>query len=190
MPKLCTFEGCDRPCGGGARICYGHQYQKYKSKNPMRPIVGHRRPLLERIWEQVEKTPTCWLWKGGSVDKDGYGLISILDRNFRVTRALWVEIHGPIEPGLIVCHKCDVPACVNPDHLFLGTVGDNAKDMVQKGRSRAGERNNGAKFTAHDVIDMRTLHAFGAVPVAIRAAFGVSKTQLRRILDRESWRGV
>jgi hypothetical protein len=124
------------------------------------------------------------------VDKNGYGNISIRDVNFRVTRVVWEHLHGPIEARMFVCHKCDTPACVNPDHLFLGTVQDNARDMVKKGRSRAGARNNGAKFTESEVIDMRSLRAFGAKRVALIEAFGVSRTQLTRILNGSCWGAI
>lgn len=76
----------------------------------------------------------CWLWLGGW-DANGYGKVS---RNGKVIttahRLFYFERNGPIPTGLVVCHKCDTPACCNPDHLFLGTYQDNIDDMIRKGR--------------------------------------------------------
>lgn len=79
----------------------------------------------------------CWLWVG-SVDGDGYGFISPYINGERIRlrahRASYEVFVGEIPDGMFVCHKCDVPGCVNPDHLFAGSALDNTRDMIQKGR--------------------------------------------------------
>ena len=75
----------------------------------------------------------CWIWMKGT-DKNGYGVFSINNKSVRSHRIIY-EIHKGIIPiGMEVCHKCDVPACVNPNHLFIGTRKDNALDSLKKGR--------------------------------------------------------
>jgi len=151
--------------------------------------VPHGRPVLERIWERVDKSGDCWLWLGGK-DGDGYGLITVRDESHRVTRLLWETERGTIQAGFCVCHSCDNPSCVRLEHLFLGTAKDNSQDMIGKGRSLSGIRNPAATLTENDVIDIRTLRAFGAKRVILMKAFEISKTQLTRVLNRSSWATV
>ena len=77
----------------------------------------------------------CWLWEG-CIDRRGYGRIG----RERAHRRMWQSCHGPIPAGMFVCHTCDNPPCVRPDHLFLGTHTDNMRDMVSKGRGRTQRR--------------------------------------------------
>lgn len=97
-----------------------------------------RRPIEDRFWEKVQKTDSCWLWTGSKQGRMGYGYLHIggkKDRKpSRAHRLSWVIHNGPIPDGLYVLHKCDVPACVNPDHLFLGDHKANMQDCASKGR--------------------------------------------------------
>lgn len=93
--------------------------------------MRHKLPLSERFWPKVEKTDGCWLWTANT-RPNGYGLFGSVGAH-RVAYELCV---GPIPSGMYVCHRCDNPACVRPDHLFVGTQLDNMRDMVTKGRGR------------------------------------------------------
>jgi hypothetical protein len=89
----------------------------------------------------------CWLWTGCK-DKNGYGITRIGYTKTTAHRAAWIFTHG--ETNLKVCHKCDIPGCFNPDHLFEGTQSDNIKDAVSKGRHRSQLKThckNGHEFT-------------------------------------------
>lgn len=95
-------------------------------------------PLEVRFFSKVNKTESCWIWSGARSSKrrGGHerGQISINGKLTFVHRASWLIHYGPIPSGLLVCHSCDTPLCVNPSHLFLGTQKDNMKDCAAKGR--------------------------------------------------------
>jgi hypothetical protein len=104
--------------------------------NPSCARRGYYPPLLERFWSKVNKSDGCWTWTGSKTTA-GYGLIwngKDTSAPVYVHRLSW-ELHfGEIPDGLSVCHRCDNPTCVRPDHLFLGTDKDNSDDKITKGR--------------------------------------------------------
>ena len=94
----------------------------------------------------------CWLW-GAAHNDQGYGVLRVNDKNVYAHRASWVVHFGELPDGHCVLHRCDVPACINPAHLFVGSKADNTKDMVAKGRARGWPK--GKRFPA-EVVRRRT----------------------------------
>lgn len=86
----------------------------------------------ERFWKRVQKTDTCWIWTGRP---NAYGRFRVNGKNMMATHFSWELHYGePVPSNLLLCHKCDNPPCVRPDHLFLGTITDNMRDASVKGR--------------------------------------------------------
>ena len=95
--------------------------------------------MISKFKSLIKKTKTCWLWLGYT-SKSGYGRFSIKGNQFYAHRIAYEIFIDKIPTGFQVCHKCDIPNCVNPEHLFLGTQRDNMEDMKTKGRSTKGRK--------------------------------------------------
>jgi hypothetical protein len=152
---------------------------------------SRKRQLSERFWEKVLKTDSCWLWIAGH-NSAGYGWFNIAGKCNLAHRAAWELSVGSIPEGLDVLHRCDIPACVNPDHLFLGTQLENIADMRQKGRGRAGvgERHRSAKYTEAFIRLVRQLHANGASTKQLAGQFGVNPSTMYDILVCKTWKHI
>ena len=123
----------------------------------------------------------------------GYGRVGVnwsSQKTIAAHRLAYLNNVGTIPSGMLVCHKCDNPSCVNPDHLFLGTPADNSADMVAKGRSLKGARNALAKFSEDDMVTMRKLYTSGWSLIALAEKFGSTKGGIFNIVSGRSWRHV
>lgn len=168
------------------------------------PLFGPLMPLEEaRFWAKVEKETTtgCWLWTGRK-NAHGYGTITIsrlsyIRRPLKAHRVSYLIAYGSVPPRLSVCHRCDVPACVNPEHLFLGTPKDNADDKKAKGRGNGGEkwreacRKHAARGEAHgfarltdrDVLAIRAACRDGACSLLeLAARFGITENYVYELV--------
>src|SRR5690349_17498383 len=103
-------------------------------------IGGSMKTLYERFCEKYVVQPNgCWLWSAAQT-VGGYGKFKVRGSSARAHRFSYEHASGSIPDGMFVCHRCDEPRCVNPDHLFLGSPKENMLDMVAKGRQPLGER--------------------------------------------------
>lgn len=141
---------------------------------------------MERFFSFVEVDPIthCWNWTGAK-DAGGYGF-SVGVRSHRV---IYERATGSIPAGMLVLHRCDNRACVNPLHLFLGTHQDNCEDMNLKGRGNPprGEMCHGARLTEADVIAIRDDPRFQS---EIASAYGIAQTTVSAIKRKVNWKHV
>lgn len=143
-----------------------------------------REPLKPRLLRNIERVGTCWLWTG-SKDRDGYGVLTIGRKQFRANRISYSEFKGSPD-GMLVCHTCDQPSCINPEHLFLGSPRDNTQDMIKKGRKSvaSGERHPLTKIPPSHHPRIRALREGGATLKEIACEYGVSFQLISDICNR------
>ena len=158
-----------------------------------------------RFLRHVEKRPNgCWIWIG-SRNRRGYGIVRMDGKLGTSHRKSWRLFRGEIG-DLFVCHRCDVRACVNPDHLFLGTQKDNVRDAIRKGRMATGERhgthtkprsicrggrNHSAKLMDSEVSELKKVVLHARKPQwMIGALYGVTQASISRIRMEKTWRNV
>jgi hypothetical protein len=144
----------------------------------------------------------CWIWLRGTKGSRTcyYGIAALKGsgkRQVATHRISWMLHRGPIPDGMCVLHKCDVPLCCNPDHLFLGTQQDNIADMKAKGRTAKGYKPRlsdglpcSSKLVPDQVKEIRRLLSEGWSCAKLAPHFGVTQANISRIKRGVSWRGV
>ncbi len=145
---------------------------------------------FERFMTHVEPITEsgCHIWTG-CTERKGHGIVNFEGRLLYSHRVIWERLHGAIPHGMCVCHKCDVPSCVNPYHLFLGTRKENNADMVKKGRQAKGEVKH-LKLTSQKVIDIRRQLLEGKRVTSLARKFDVSSSTISNIKSRDTWKHI
>lgn len=202
QPAECTAPGCDRKAVAKG-LCLMH-YKRVRKTGSIAPRVPAKESLITRFQTKYRVDPKTGCWNWTAAISHGYGVININRRAIRAHRVSYELFNGKIPEGsgyhgTCVCHRCDNPSCVNPKHLFLGTVGDNNRDMHAKGRGqrglpigyprsgwnyRHGESHPGSKLTRDDVVCIRQSQDSLSV---LAKKYGVSKSHVGRIKRNEWW---
>lgn len=146
----------------------------------MRPMF----PLPAQI--EVQENG-CWNWLAYK-NPAGYGQVRVNWVLWLAHRYSWHCNKGDIPEYLLVLHHCDNPACVNPDHLFLGTHADNLADRDAKGKHNRGERNGQAKVTAEQVELIRKRYEAGETQSQLGRAFGMNRSAIHKIVHKTHWK--
>ena len=142
---------------------------------------------LDRFMRRVRKTDSCWVWTG-FLTKNGYGRLKIDGYMVFAHRAAFAHFVGPIPNALYACHTCDNRACVNPEHIFIGTHGENMNDRNSKGRQARvrGEANGNSVVTKSEASQIMAMKGvFKQREIA--ATFGVSRSLVAHIHSGRTW---
>ena len=147
---------------------------------------------IKNFWKKVDirGEEDCWEWSGAKAR--GYGQVSLNSKN-QYAHRISAYLAGMSLDGLFVCHTCDTPVCVNPNHLFVGSALDNMRDMARKGRgsSLRGEKANGVKLSEAEVLKIRALYTSeGGTYKDLADLFGVSATHIRGLILRKVWKHI
>lgn len=165
--------------------------QLLQSVGMERATESLRAPAFQRrFWSKVRKTAGCWIWTG-SITGVGYGDIRLRSGLVSAHRASWLIANGGSVPrGRDICHRCDVRACVNPAHLFLGTRADNVHDCISKDRHARGSRNGQSKLSEVQVRAILHRLSRGERQRVIAADFGIGREAVTKIKGGRRWRHV
>jgi len=150
--------------------------------------------LLERFEEKYIPIPEsgCWIWTSETTNSEyKYGRFWLNRKQQMAHRVSYELFNGPIPDGMLVCHKCDTPECVNPSHLFLGTMKDNMRDMIKKGRSDknklSGEAHPKTSITRYDALEIRSSCLSSK---QLSKKYGISTSTVNNIRSKKTWKHV
>jgi hypothetical protein len=190
------YGECQCGCGRAAPVAVQSTTRSGMLRaHPMRFAYGHNgsKSLEEKFWANVDRhsPDECWWWTGRN--RDGrYGILTHRGKGAGAHRISY-EIHiGAIPKGMLVCHTCDNPACVNPKHLFLGTPKDNMQDKMAKGRGRhlKGDKNPASRLTTSKVIAIRERARNGESQRALAREYGICQQTVSEIVLHKIWCSV
>ena len=152
--------------------------------------------LHNRLWQHVDKTETCWIWRNSS--NNAYHAALYRHCQILAHRLVWMLVNGEIPSGKLVCHTCDVRACVRPSHLFLGTYSDNARDAGAKGHLKGGSssvkgarKSNNTTLNKLQVKEIRaTYNGKRGEQAELAKRFNVSQATICRVIKKQHWKWV
>jgi hypothetical protein len=156
--------------------------------------MGRTIPMDIRFNEKFVKTSGCWKWIAAKYH-DGYGIFWDGERHSRAHRVAYSLFIGEIPEGMLVCHHCDNPACVNPKHLFLGTIQDNVNDRCNKGHSTGGslrgENSPSHKYTEDKIKLIRGLYDTGRFSQRdLAKKLNIPRSTIKNIVNRDTWKHI
>lgn len=187
----CSVLHCPRKAVARG-FCHKHYraFRKYGDPTVVVQKQYHGLTLEQRFWRYVGKQRDCWEWAGYK-DPNGYGRLNVDGIPQLASRISYLIAFGDIPKGKVVCHKCDNPGCVRPDHLFVGEQADNVADMHRKGRARKrgsiGTNHSAAKLTEDAALDIWNSPESTA---ALAQKYSVSRATVHSVRVGKTWRHV
>lgn len=183
--KICVILGCESKQAGRG-WCHKH-YKRWQSHGDPEIITHpriHTMNLKDRILDTIKIDGDCWIWQGSISKGNGRPRIKYKCKTITAYRASYIAFKGDIPSGIFVCHHCDNPLCVNPEHLFLGTAVDNMSDCKNKGRNVFGEAVNTSKLTIDNVLNIRKKEKTAKIYAEM---YSVALSTIYRIWNDSNW---
>lgn len=140
----------------------------------------------EQFESHFERTEGCWIWQG-NINVGGYGKFG---SRSAASRLAYQYYKGEIPKGLQVCHSCDNRLCVNPDHLWLGTIGDNMRDKTEKNRQAKGSKIGSSILNEDQVLQIRKMRIAGHEYQSIADEFQIQWDLARKVCKNVVWKHV
>lgn len=143
-----------------------------------------------KFLQKVDKTDSCWLWRGAKHPYSGRGQVSFRGKWQYAPRVSYTLFKGEIPKGMLVCHTCDNPSCVNPSHLWLGDKRSNSHDARKKGRikGKKGDENPNKRICSEDAYFIRELYKTGDYTLSqLGEHYCISATAIKKIVDGLAW---
>lgn len=159
---------------------------------PQQATNLHEQEIIDKFYSRIEfrDNSDCWWWTGPKTPS-GYGCFAPKHKVMYSTHRLAWEINkGPIPTGMHICHICDNPPCVNPDHLFIGTNQDNVNDRVAKGRQQRGQSHGQSILTEDHITQIRALVHYGVKQTTLARMFGVKRSTVNEAVLYHTWRHI
>jgi Pectobacterium phage endonuclease len=169
--KLIAFNKRERP-------------EKPKKEKHIKTDEELLQEAFVRFFCKVEKTDTCWIWKGALIK--GYGIM-FFKKSIKAHRFSYMIHKGELEKGKFICHTCDNPLCVNPEHLYQGTALQNKRDAIERNRTKVGEDHHKSKLTEEQVKEILKYNDTGR---NLAKLYGVHTETIYRVRRNESWYSV
>lgn len=144
------------------------------------PLFSHTKETIQSK-TKLDPIKGCWIWQL-KINRGGYGSVTYKNKTWTAHRLAWFLFNGPIPNGMMVCHKCDIRPCINPEHLFLGTHRDNMSDKLNKGRCCRGDNHGLVKISDFEIDYIKKLKDMGTMQKDIAKIFHVTPPTINRII--------
>lgn len=187
---ICSVATCEKvSVARGFCINHYQKWKKYGDAETTKQVQFHGLTVKERFFKYVKKTDGCWLWIGGLVN--GYGQIRVNGKPELAHRVSWQLNNGDVPEGKYVLHKCDVPRCVNPEHLYVGDQYDNMDDMWSRGRAKPGHvcgETHGCSKLTEELVKM--IRNSDLSPKELCNQLNLSHTTISDVKLKKTWKHV
>ena len=193
-PLRCTIEGCESQFYA-KNLCKKHYGRFIRRGNPQELYDPRGRIMAESLRQAFERyfkrgnEKECWPWLG-SVSHTGYGELRYKSKTYRAHRVSYMLHISSFDDELFICHKCDNPPCVNPNHLFAGTANDNVQDKVNKNRQAQLQEHGRAVLNNQQAKEIKDLLAKGYARSQLAKMYHVSKSIIIDIDRGFTWKNI